>query len=139
LLYPGQLIIDATGLGDVLVEQLKEFNPTPVIFTPATKAELLTNVELMHARRQIVYQRWELPDGPGKVWSLEDELRQARWDDNQQRVRRLNGFSPCFVAPAQKKRLVARAEGGAGVRVLIYQKLLSKLRTGRAFDLQDYC
>ncbi len=82
--YPGQLIIDATGLGDVVVEQLKEFNPTAVIFTTATKAELLTNVELMHARRQIVYERWELPDGPGKTWSLEDELRQARWDDNNE-------------------------------------------------------
>jgi len=82
--YPGQLIIDATGLGDVVVEQLKEFNPTAVIFTPATKAELLTNVELMHARNQIVYERWELPDGPGKIWSLEDELRQARWDDNNE-------------------------------------------------------
>ena len=66
------------------MEQLKEFNPTAVIFTPATKAELLTNVELMHARKQIVYQRWELPDGPGKIWSLEDELRQARWDDNNE-------------------------------------------------------
>ncbi|MFH1374639.1 MAG: terminase family protein [bacterium] len=80
--YPGQLMVDATGLGDVVVEQLREFNPTPVIFTPTTKAELLINVELMHARGQIAYQRWELPDGPGKVWSLEDELRQARWDDN---------------------------------------------------------
>ena len=74
--YPGQLMVDATGLGDVVVEQLREFNPTPVIFTPTT------NVELMHARGKIAYQRWELPDGPGKVWSLEDELRQARWDDN---------------------------------------------------------
>ncbi len=82
LKYPGQLIVDATGLGDVVVEQLKEFNPMAVIFTPATKAELLTNVELMHARGKITYERWELPDGPGKIWSLEDELRQARWDDN---------------------------------------------------------
>ncbi|HWR81784.1 MAG TPA: terminase family protein [Candidatus Deferrimicrobium sp.] len=82
--YPGQLVIDATGLGDVLVEQLKEFNPTSVIFTPATKAELLTNIELMHAKGQVAYQRCELPDGPGRVWSLEDELRQARWDDNNE-------------------------------------------------------
>ncbi|MEW5994230.1 MAG: terminase family protein [Candidatus Zixiibacteriota bacterium] len=84
LQYPGQLLVDATGLGDVLVEQLKEFNPTPVIFTPATKAELLTNVELIHARGQIAYERREVPDGPGRVWSLEDELRQARWDDNNE-------------------------------------------------------
>jgi len=84
LKYPGQLIIDSTGLGDVVVEQLREFNPTAVIFTSATKAELLTNVELMHAKKQIVYERWELPDGPGKTWSFEDELRQARWDDNKE-------------------------------------------------------
>ncbi len=83
-LYPGQLVVDATGLGDVVVEQLRDYNPQPVIFTPATKANLLTNVELFHARKAIAYDRHELPDGPGKVWSLEDELRQARWDDNNE-------------------------------------------------------
>jgi len=82
--FPGRLVVDATGLGDVIVEHLAEFNPEPVIFTPSSKAEMLTNVELFHARGDIAYDRWELPDGPGKVWSLEDELRQARWDDNNQ-------------------------------------------------------
>ncbi len=82
--FPGQLVIDATGLGDVVVGQLSEYNPIKVIFTPAVKAELLTNVELMHAKDLIAYPRWELPDGPGRIWSLEDELRQARWDDNNQ-------------------------------------------------------
>jgi len=82
--YPGRLVIDATGLGDVVVEQLREYRPEPVIFTPAVKAELLTNVELMHATGRIGYERWELSDGPGRVWSLEDELRQARWDDNNE-------------------------------------------------------
>lgn len=82
--FPGELIVDATGLGDVVVEQLREFNPTPVIFTPATKSEMLTNVELFHATDRISYERWELPDGPGKVWSFEDELRAARWDDNNE-------------------------------------------------------
>ena len=80
--YPGQLIIDGTGLGDVIVEQLRDYNPTSLIFTPSVKAELLTNLELRHARGLIAYDRWELPDGPGRTWSLEDELRQARWDDN---------------------------------------------------------
>ncbi len=80
--FPGQLIVDATGLGDVVVEQLAAYNPTPVIFTETTKAELLTNVELFHARGLIRYERWELPDGPGRLWSLEDELRRAKWDNN---------------------------------------------------------
>ena len=42
----------------------------------------MTNVELLHANGRLAYSRWELPDGAGRVWSLEDELRQARWDDN---------------------------------------------------------
>ncbi|MBI5265727.1 MAG: hypothetical protein HY851_00700, partial [candidate division Zixibacteria bacterium] len=80
--FPGRLVIDATGLGDVVAEQLADLKPHTVIFTPAVKAELLTNVELTHARQEITYARWELPDGPGRVWSLEDELRSASWDDN---------------------------------------------------------
>ena len=84
LRFAGQLVVDATGLGDVIVEQLKEFNPTSVIFTPNSKAELLTNVELFHAQNKIGYERFELADGPGKIWSLEDELRSARWDDNNE-------------------------------------------------------
>jgi hypothetical protein len=80
--YPGRLIIDATGLGDVVVSQLADLNPMAVIFTPKTKAELLTNLELFHSMGRIKYHRWELPDDNGRVWSLEDELRAARWDDN---------------------------------------------------------
>lgn len=82
--YPGRLVVDATGLGDVVIEQLRDYRPEAVIFTPASKAEMLTNVELMHARQAISYARWELPDGPGLTWSLEDELRQARWTANNQ-------------------------------------------------------
>jgi len=82
--FPGQLVVDATGLGDVIVEQLKEYNPISVIFTPNSKAELLTNVELWHAQNKVAYERRELPDGAGKIWSFEDELRSARWDDNNE-------------------------------------------------------
>ncbi len=80
--YPGRLIIDATGLGDVVVAQLTDLNPTSFIFTPKTKAELLTNLELFHSLGKIKYERWEIPDDDGRIWSLEDELRAARWDDN---------------------------------------------------------
>ncbi len=81
-LYPGGLVIDATGLGDVVISQLGDLNPTAFIFTPKTKAELLTNLEFCHSMCKIKYHRWELPDDDGRVWSLEDELRSARWDDN---------------------------------------------------------
>jgi hypothetical protein len=82
--YPGQLIIDGTGLGDVVVEQLADYNPMSVIFTQSSKGEMLTNVEMFHARSDIFYQDWRLPDGPGRMWSLEEELREARWDNNNQ-------------------------------------------------------
>ncbi len=81
-MYPGRLIIDATGLGDVVVSQLDDLNPTAFIFSPKSKAELLTNVEMMHAMKRIKYARWEMADDNGRVWSLEDDLRSARWDDN---------------------------------------------------------
>jgi len=80
--FPGRLYIDATGLGDVVVSQLADLNPQAVIFTPKTKAELLTNLELFHSREKIKYTRWEIPDDSGRIWSLEDEIRSARWDDN---------------------------------------------------------
>lgn len=80
--YGGQLLIDATGLGDVVVQSLADLAPEPVMFTPQRKAELLTNLELLHAQKRIGYDRWELPDGAGRSWSLEDELRRARWDNN---------------------------------------------------------
>jgi hypothetical protein len=82
--FPGQLVIDTTGLGDVVVSQLNDLNPTPFLFTERSKAELLTNLELFHAMRKVRYHRWELLDGANKTWSLEDELRAARWDDNNQ-------------------------------------------------------
>ncbi len=82
LKYPGRLVIDGTGLGDVVESQLTDLNPDAIVFTEKVKAELLTNVELFHGLGRIKYSRWELPDGPGKVWSLEDELRSATWEDN---------------------------------------------------------
>ena len=80
--FGGTLLIDATGLGDVITQELADLQPEAVIFTPQRKAELLTNLELLHAQERIAYDRWELPDGAGKSWSLEDELRRARWDSN---------------------------------------------------------
>ena len=80
--FPGQLVIDATGLGDVVVSQLQDLNPMSFIFSQKSKGELLSNLELFHGMKRVRYHRWELPDENGRVWSLEDELREARWDDN---------------------------------------------------------
>jgi hypothetical protein len=80
--YPGRILVDATGLGDVVVSQIADLNPSAIIMTPKTKAELLTNLELFHSMGRIRYHRWELSDsagadsGSGRVWSLEVVLRE---------------------------------------------------------------
>ena len=83
-LFPGRLILDATGLGDVVAQHLNGYHPVSVIFTEAVKAEILTNVEFFHVQKRIFYKRWELPLENGKVWAFEDELREARWDKNNE-------------------------------------------------------
>lgn len=80
--FPGLLIVDASGLGDVVINELSDLAPIPFIFTEKSKAALLTNLEITHTKREIAYDRWEIKEQSGKVWSLEDELRGATWDDN---------------------------------------------------------
>ncbi len=80
--YPGVLVLDATGLGDVVTEELQDLAPLPFIFSEKSKAALLTNLELFHALQKIRYDRWEIREQRGRIWALEDELRSATWDDN---------------------------------------------------------
>ena len=51
--FPGRLVVDATGLGDVVASQLGSLKPQTFIFTGKSKAELLTNLELFHALNKI--------------------------------------------------------------------------------------
>lgn len=80
--YPGRLIVDATGLGDVVISELSDLAPTPFLFTEKTKAALLTNLELMHVKGRLSYGRNEIRTRGGNIWALEDELRGATWNDN---------------------------------------------------------
>lgn len=80
--FPGLLIVDASGLGDVVINELSDLAPIPFIFTEKSKAALLTNLEITHTKGEIAYGRWEIKEANGKVWSLEDELRGATWDKN---------------------------------------------------------
>lgn len=84
MLFPGTLVLDATGLGDVISEALRDLQPETVIFTPSAKADLLTNLELFHASGRVAYSRNEIALEKGRVWALEDELRSVRWEDNNQ-------------------------------------------------------
>ncbi|MCH9030759.1 MAG: hypothetical protein IIB00_00660 [candidate division Zixibacteria bacterium] len=80
--FPGRVVLDATGLGDVVIAELRDVGPIPFLFNEKSKAELLTNLEMFHVRKHLAYERFEIADKNGRVWSLEDELRGATWDEN---------------------------------------------------------
>ncbi len=80
--YGGKLVIDATGLGDVVVSELSDLNPIPVVFSTRMKSEVLTNLLIAHNRGEIVYQDIIQNEDGGRIWSLEQEMREITWDNN---------------------------------------------------------
>lgn len=81
--YKSAVVVDATGLGDVVVSELADLHPTGVVFTPRQKSELLGNLRLMHNRGEIVYGDVVQREPGGAVWSLEREMREVPWDGNE--------------------------------------------------------
>ena len=80
--YRGTLVIDATGLGDVIMSELADLNPVGVVFSPRQKGELLGNLLLLHNRGEITYSD-VIQNEPGNAtWSLEKEMREITWDNN---------------------------------------------------------
>lgn len=80
--YHSLLVIDATGLGDVVLSELADLHPVGVIFTPHTKGELLANLLLLHNRGEVQYHAVVQNDPDNRVWSLEEEMREIMWEDN---------------------------------------------------------
>jgi hypothetical protein len=80
--YRPVLVIDSTGLGDVVVNDLSDLNPIGVVFSPRSKNALLENLLLLHNRRQICYPNLIQLEENGRKWSLEEEMREITWEDN---------------------------------------------------------
>jgi len=80
--YRSRLVVDATGLGDVIVGELADLNPIGVIFTPRSKSDLLGNLLLIHNRHQVIYPDIVQNDDENRVWSLEQEMREITWENN---------------------------------------------------------
>lgn len=68
----GETWVDATGIGDVILDELKDINAKGVKFTASSKAEMLGNVQSMLSKREI---RW----APIRV--LDEEFRFYERDD----------------------------------------------------------
>jgi hypothetical protein len=85
--YGGEVIIDSTGLGDVVLAELKDIKPQGFNFGERggkAKSELIANLEQMHALSNIAYPYIEQIEGDGELWTLQDELRNFYWDKNSE-------------------------------------------------------
>lgn len=82
--YPGKLIIDATGLGDVVLGELADIKPEGFHFTNKTKNALLWNFKLAHEKNQIAYPDLEQWEDPENLWTLKSELESLTWEDNRE-------------------------------------------------------
>jgi hypothetical protein len=85
--YGGRVIIDSTGLGDVILSEIEDIGAEGFNFGAGggkAKAELLANLQRFFVMGKIVLPVVTLPDSNRCEWSLEHELREIGWDDNNQ-------------------------------------------------------
>jgi hypothetical protein len=85
--YGGEIIIDSTGLGDVILAELSDIRPVGFNFGDRggkVKSELIANLEKMHALGEVAYPYIERTEEGGGLWTLQDELRNFYWDKNQE-------------------------------------------------------
>ncbi|MCI0330829.1 MAG: terminase family protein [candidate division Zixibacteria bacterium] len=82
--YGGPVMIDATGLGDVVLDELKDIKPTGFTFNKKTKNELLLNFKRAHEKGEIAYPYLEQWEDAETLWSLRAELESLNWEDNQE-------------------------------------------------------
>jgi len=84
--YGGEVLIDSTGLGDVVLSELKDIMAQGFNFGERggkAKSELIANLQQAHALGHIAYPYIERTDEHGEVWTLQDELRNFYWDSNK--------------------------------------------------------
>ena len=85
--YEGEVIIDSTGLGDVVISEVADIRPQGFNFGERggkAKSELIANLEKMHALGQVAYPYIEHIQEDGELWTLQDELRDFYWDKNSE-------------------------------------------------------
>jgi hypothetical protein len=82
-IYGGRVVVDSTGLGDVVISEISDVGPEGFNFGKGggkAKTELLSNLEQYHAKREIAYPFLEQTGSEGEYWSNLQEFREASWD-----------------------------------------------------------
>lgn len=84
--FGGRVIIDATGLGDVVLSELTGIGAQGFNFGERggkAKSELIATLEHAFATGLVGIPMIEMTTADGDYWSLPNELREFSWDDNQ--------------------------------------------------------
>jgi hypothetical protein len=85
--YGGAVMVDSTGLGDVVISELSDIKPQGFNFGQRggkAKSELVANLEKVHALGQVAYPYIEEVQEDGELWTLQDELQNFYWDKNSE-------------------------------------------------------
>ncbi|MEW5876428.1 MAG: terminase family protein [Candidatus Zixiibacteriota bacterium] len=83
--YGGRVLIDATGLGDVVLAELADIGAEGFNFGERggrAKNELIAHLEQVFASGAIGLTDIEQTNDAGDYWSLAGELREFTWEDN---------------------------------------------------------
>jgi len=84
--YGGRTIIDATGLGDVVLSEVQDIGAEGFNFGERggkAKAELIANLQQSFAAGRVGIVPVEQTGPSGEHWSLLGELREFTWENNQ--------------------------------------------------------
>ncbi len=84
--YGGRTIIDATGLGDVVLSELADIGAEGFNFgerAGKAKAELIANLQQAFAGGRVGIAPVEQQTSSGEFWSFVGELREFTWENNQ--------------------------------------------------------
>lgn len=74
-IYGGKIVIDSTGIGDVILSSLKDLPASGFNFAGGNRERLLANLEQAFMAGEIGIYEHRIDDGGGSQWSLIDELR----------------------------------------------------------------
>ncbi|MEW5702719.1 MAG: terminase family protein [Candidatus Zixiibacteriota bacterium] len=83
--YGGRVLIDATGLGDVVLSELADIKAEGYNFGERggrAKSELIAALEQAFASGAVAIPNVEMTTADGEYWSLANELREFSWEDN---------------------------------------------------------
>lgn len=115
--FGGRVIIDATGLGDVVLSELADIGAQGFNFGERggkAKSELIATLAHAFATGSVGIPMIEMTTAEGGYWSLPNELREFSWDDNQHCDAAFALALALWLARQPRERIIAPSFRAAG-------------------------